>query len=268
VKGTLNVVGENSKVTVASGGTYILEGEGTNEGNIIIEDGGVTWGNGGNMEGTGFTVVQKGAKAYVGGNNEANRIYAIGDSSVTQGQDALLPYPLLLMAGTDGSLSFNNTYYELEGEASINGVPNLNEAGTNSFFVGYIANGPTDPNNRVLTLKEGSKLSINGGDVANVTKKVLGVVVYGTEPGIKGETGAQIILEDEGYIDIYAQTGDPFDVSAGIAVYTGNISGLGHNFYSAKGSKEASNGLKNKTYTWDEDADSDGNSGWVAGSNP
>jgi hypothetical protein len=260
VKGELNI-DKNSTVTVATGGTYIIEGEGTNEGEIVIEAGGETWGNGGDIKGSGFTVVEAGGKAYLGGTNEATRIYAIGNGTV-QTTDALLTYPLLQMTSQTGSLSFNNNYYELTGDANINGVPNSGENGTNSFFVGYCANGD-DSNNRILTLKAGSTLTITGNDVA--TKKVLGVVVYGDNPGIIGEDGAQIILGTNGYIDIYEQTGDPMTGDTpGIGDYPGNISNINHNFYSGVGSKETSNGLTNKTYTWSTNADKNGNSGWVA----
>jgi hypothetical protein len=271
--GTFNLAGNiiiEKGANLDVSGTYIAEGDetsnaraaGTNNGTITIKSGGVTWGKNVNIDGTGFTVVETGGKAYLGGDEASNRAYMIGTEDAESGEAAnTVP---VLKIGKDSSLSFNNTDYELKGTAYMNGVPNAmagGEQGTNSFFVGYCATG-TDPNNRILTLKAGSKLTIKGGDITDVfsrpvTKKVLGVVVYGTEPGIKGEADAQIILESNGHIDIYTQTGNltTGDPTPGISEYTQAIGNISHNFYDSEGAKEPQNAaLTNKTYKWNATA--------------
>ena len=239
VAGALTNSGE---IEVASGGEYVLEAgvSGTNSGTITIKSGGETWGKGGSIAGAGFTVVETGGKAYLGANENA-KIEVIGPSPVDAGTAPVV-------ALTSGSLSFNNTDYELDGAATVNGLPSQN-----TFMVGG--------SDRKLKVKAGGALTVPGTD-ASTDKHILVVIVGNDSPGIVGEpaaggkAAAQIVLASYGYIDIYASGSD----------YSGNTSSLGHNFYTSEGAKLTSNSLHGTTYNWVADASSgDGTDpGWKA----
>jgi hypothetical protein len=62
-----------------------------------------------NITRTGFTVVETGGEAY-SGVDEANKALIIGDDNNA------------VIALTDGSLSLNNSGYELDGEATLYGL--------------------------------------------------------------------------------------------------------------------------------------------------
>jgi hypothetical protein len=259
VKGMLNLENANSKVVVT--GTYIIEGEGENKGKIVIESGGVVWGKGGDIHGTGSTVVQKGAKAYFGDIEDvAYGLYLIGDEEL-QGDDkgaAINTVPVLMLTGEKSSLSFNDTDYKLTGNAKMYGNPG---EGTEVFTVGYTDEGDNH-NTTILTLEANSELTIAGE--AEGTMRILGVVVgaEANQPGIVGNTGAKIILPNtNSFIDIYLK--DSESVSPGKYLTAIEMPSAGHNFYGSQGVKEASNALNNKTYKWNDSAGGNGKPGWV-----
>jgi hypothetical protein len=212
-------------------------GNGQNAGTITIKKGGKTLGNGGGKSGgTGQTIIEQGGIA-------ANMQSVTGGGSVEVPQVGPPGYksddniPPVLQLDSEGSkiiLTTNN--YALEGTATLNGLPFDSKLPTTTS-VGNFMIGETE--NRKLTLRAGSVLNVKGNSITD--NRILCVVVAEHMPGIVGDTGAQIVLGQHGYIDIYAAN----------VQYASNISGLHHNFYDKDGNKEATNSLRTATYTWD-----------------
>jgi hypothetical protein len=240
-----------AKINVGNGGTYRIEGGGTNEGTITIATGGIAIGKGAGLSGNGYTVAEDGAIAVIELPSGV-QIPQIANA------DSLAAYsgmnPIIKLTGGSGTkLSFNDKGFVLEGAATFNGIP-----GSGSFQVGYTADADS-PNNRILTLKSNTVLTITG---TQTQPKNLVVVVSDDGPGILGETGAQIVLSNSySFIEFYVY---------GDSSYHSTISSLNHNFYNISNIKEASNVLKGvgassaRTYAWDLNADGANTAGWLA----
>jgi hypothetical protein len=241
VAGTLTVAAGGA-IDVEDGGTYVLEktGSGTNAGTITIKSGGETWGKGGSIAGAGFTVVKQGGKAYLG-TTEKTKVLIIGSTPTEDGTDPVFEL-------VSGSVAFNNTDYALDGEATLNGLSGTGDSQGN-FMVGG--------SDRKLLLKAGSVLTVPG----TASKHILAVVVVDADnPGITGKVtageqdAAKIVLQANGYIDLYAPS----------AAYSSVISGLDHNFYTSAGAKVTNNSLHGTTYKWSNTAGGDSKPGWKA----
>jgi LysM repeat protein len=249
VAGTLEVAGtltipENGEVVVESGGEYVLAlgASGTNAGTITIESGGSTWGKGGNIAGTGVNVIEKGGKAYLGGDNEAARTYMIGHEVVEAGVAAnIAPIIQLMVDGTE--LAFNNAGFELNGTATLNGMLD----GNYHFTV---------ESPQTLKIGEGSTLTIPTASNEGYTMLWLKAANSSSTPLVLGADGAQIVLGAMGHI--YFKEG-----STDFPSLNGNETW--NNFYDNPTTKITS-GLShgNETYVWSTTLGSDSNeSGWL-----
>jgi hypothetical protein len=237
---------------VEDGGEYqfLATATGSSTGNVTIKSGGITKAlGGGNMDGTGFTVVKQGGKAYLG---DALNALALIIGPTPTGQNDI---PVIAL--TSGKLSLNNAGYELDGVATLNGLQAAGNSSYNVFMVGNTG----DANERALTLKAGRVLTVPGTNSTD-DKHILVVVVDTTAgPGVTGEAAsgnkaaAQIVLAAFGCIDVYNSSGDG---------WTESISNLNHNFYpNSSDTKEATNSLHNTTYNWNATINSSAG-GWEA----
>jgi hypothetical protein len=238
VKGKLNLADATSKVVVT--GTYRIEGDespgcnGTNNGTIAIKNGGETIGKGGNIAGTGYTVVEKDAIAYI----------ELGDGTLVPqiaSEKVNSANPIIMLAGDTTTLSFNAEGFLLDGNATVHGRPDNNEF--------------------LLDEEQGRKLTIKTGVLTIPSGVTLYVDVKSTWPGIVGEAGTKIIIETptESGRGIVLRDGDGNPDHA-----LGDISKC--NFYAHDGSRNGiAVDLPAKTYTWGAVPTKTGTYGWVAG---
>ncbi|MDR1468779.1 MAG: hypothetical protein LBT00_05750 [Spirochaetaceae bacterium] len=246
VEGTLDIP-DTGEVVVESGGEYVLgaNASGTNEGTITIESGGSTWGKGGNITGEGVTVVEKGGKAFLDAENGA-KIYMIGDAPVLDGEAANLA-PIILLTGAEAELTFNNTTYRLDGDATLNGIWNGNSESPDNVF--------SLDESQTLTIGTGSTLTIpNPTDPIQSTALMLQMTSSSVSPLVLGESEAQIVLASKAGIYFYVDDSG----------FTGSIGDKAwNNFYSDATTKETVNNMHDETYVW-SDVLGDGNDeGWL-----
>jgi hypothetical protein len=261
VTGTLDVA-EGATVTVAEGATVEVAGDlelakgatlevtgtlditsggtGHLDGTIKVAAGGVSYDRtpgGGSLwgeDGSGEYIFESGAKAYVVAAPGAEPSFLIGGPLPESPTAA--DYALINLA-EGATFSNTKTTYTLKGDAQLNAV----------FSV-------TD-----FVLTAGSTVTVSGTSDSN--KVELKIRYQEAGRGAKGEPGAKIVLKNQCSIITIWGTDHP--------TWHDNIGDIDHNFYDKDGKKITANSLKNNTYTWAADADSDtvGNQpGWKAGS--
>jgi hypothetical protein len=231
--GTLDVAGA---VTVASGGDLTLDGAtGTLAGTITVQPGGESHSNGGTLEGDGKNIVEAGGKADFG-----DGYFFISDNT---DEDAVF------QLDANSTFSFNNAGYELDGAATLNGRDDPSDDTRNWWLL-------TD--DQSLTLKAGSVLTVPGASQTNYTMLTISLGednspgVFG-EPAESGKNAAQLVLAEWGYLSV--RNGS----------WASSIGSLSHNFYSSSGdSKETTNDIRHKTYSWNATAGGEDNPGWKA----
>jgi hypothetical protein len=115
--GTIDVSGEY----IAHGGEGgIGRDAGTNNGIITIKTGGITHGKGGAIGGTGTNVVEKGGKALYTNVSDSTVAMINGTSTDTNADSTTGPvYAATVFKLTDGTLSFNNWDYVLNGNGTL-----------------------------------------------------------------------------------------------------------------------------------------------------
>jgi hypothetical protein len=248
VEGTLNVEAKG-KLDVKGDFVTGTIADGTNNGNIFIRDGGKTYSKNTKQhyDGTGYTVVEKGGKAY--------QTVSIGDENTiywpmigVEDEDTLtiggVDFPPAIVIAR-GRVSFNNTSYVLDGTATLNGA--FDEKYPDKLYFGI--------SGTQLKLKKDSELTIPCNthvSIYHITKN--------TNPPIVGDTGAKIIIKDGALVYFFN------DDNIGNARFPDNPSTLPNfNFYEAPSEKVSTNGLSDATFTWDP-ALGDNKGGWKADS--
>jgi hypothetical protein len=241
-------VAVGGEITVESGGEYVLAlgASGTNEGTITIESGGSTWSKGGNIAGEGVNVIEKGSKAYLGGATAAERVYMIGHENVTQVVNAVNPAPIILLTGAEAKLTFNDTTYRLDGDATLNGI--WNQGTDNLFNLGE---------SQTLTIGADSTLTIPDPTLSSLNMTVLRLrpASESSTPHVVGEANARIVLTTKGYIQFY--DGETWIPSANLNSKTW------YNFYNNNTTKRAANDLHNESYTWSATLGGGSDEGWL-----
>jgi hypothetical protein len=249
VAGTLEVAGsldipETSEVAVEDGGEYVLvaDATGSNEGTITVKDGGSTWSQDVDITGDGVNVIKKGGKAYLSGTTAATRLYMIGGDDVNAGE-ALNTVPIIWLESDDAKLTFNDTTYRLDGEATLNGLSN----GTDNAF--------SLNESQTLTIGENSTLTIPTRETSGNTVFWLQATDGSSTPRVLGKAGARIVLKPNSLISFNENN----------EWVSGDLSGKSwNNFYSNSETKETANLLTNKTYVWSTTlGSSHDQSGWV-----
>jgi hypothetical protein len=194
-------------------------------------------GKGGSIGGTGYTVAEKGTIAFIELPDGETLVPQIASTQVGVGE----VNPIIMLAGDDSKLFFNNDGFVLDGNAILYEIPTLD------YFM--------------LAESEGRKLAINTGELTIPSGVTLYIDVKETWPGIVGEPDAKIVL------------------TAAQQLWLMDINNLDHLimdselciFYQNGGTEKVTDyKLGNNTHTWKDDSDGNFDNGttpgWVAGS--